>query len=59
MVFDHERFYGEQDEPTLEDIRRTNCFFNKVRVMELVTMLFSITGIGSAIIANELEFYYN
>ena len=43
----------------MEDVRESNLIFSQTKVQAFLTFYYSVIGIGSSIIASEINMYYN
>lgn len=43
----------------LEDVRMSNFAYSQVKISELISAFFAIVGVGSCIVASEINTYHN
>lgn len=43
----------------LEDVRESNLVFSQTKVQGFLTFFYSLIGVGSSVVASEINMYYN
>lgn len=43
----------------MEDVRESNMVFSQTRIQKFMTFYYAIIGVGSSIVASEINMYYN
>jgi hypothetical protein len=51
--------HEDKDSKKLEDVRQSNFAYSQTKVAEFISAFFAMLGVGSSIVASEINTYYN
>jgi hypothetical protein len=49
----------EDSKTKMEDVRMSNFAYSQIKISEYISFYFAALGVGSAIVASEINFFYN
>ena len=49
----------EDQKNKMEDVRMSNFAFSQIKISDYISFYFAALGVGTAVIASEINFFYN